>query len=467
MADRIISVGVEIPGEPTEYADFSEKISLLDWDIAIFTTDILCSFFYVTGTYKGKRYLSGDSSFQYSEMQNYWKKEISEAVNNGKSVIIFLEEFEGFYIDCDNKIADQRTIREKTNNYEILPISLEDVNTSIGTQMCINPKFQYLKEYWTTFSEKSKYKVTFESKSVIPLLTTKVGNKTVGGLLLDKDSGGFLLLLPSIDFDEDEFIEKDRKETFWSKKGIAFGKSLISSLISIKKSISSLSDKTPQPDWVTAEKYMLKKEIKIRENLVNKESQLTKIKTEIQKLEEELLDEVSIKDLLYEQGKPLEYAILKALKLLGFTAEQYKDSDSEFDVVFECPEGRLLGEAEGKDNKPINIEKLRQLGMNVLEDYSRDEVEEMAKGVLFGNPYRLLPIEKRNEHFTKKSLTASVENNVALIRTPDLYFICQNIDNFSEDEKKRIRQKMLESTGIVDFSEFLTQCSTENIEEAK
>jgi len=105
--------------------------------------------------------------------------------------------------------------------------------------------------------------------------------------------------------------------------------------------------------------------------------------------------------------------------------------------------------------------------MNVLEDYSRDEVEEMAKGVLFGNPYRLLPIEKRNEHFTKKSLTASVENNVALIRTPDLYFICQNIDNFSEDEKKRIRQKMLESTGIVDFSEFLTQCSTENIEEAK
>ncbi|HRU44709.1 MAG TPA: hypothetical protein P5322_09315, partial [Spirochaetota bacterium] len=214
MADRIVSIGVEIPGNPIEYVEFSEKISLLDWDIVIFTTDVLRTFLSGRDIYRGKTRLSDNSSFQYSEMQNYWKKEISEAVSNGKSVIIFLEEFEKFYIASDYSISEG-----VTNNYEILPISLEDVNTSIGTQMCINPKFQYLKEYWTTFSEKSKYKVTFESKSVIPLLTTKVGNKTVGGLLLDKDSGGFLLLLPSIDFDEDEFIEKDRKETFWSKKG--------------------------------------------------------------------------------------------------------------------------------------------------------------------------------------------------------------------------------------------------------
>jgi hypothetical protein len=61
---------------------------------------------------------------------------------------------------------------------------------------------------------------------------------------------------------------------------------------------------------------------------------------------------------VYEKGALLEQAILQALRLIGFEAEQYRESDSEFDVVFVSPEGRCLGEAEGKDNRAINIDKL-------------------------------------------------------------------------------------------------------------
>jgi hypothetical protein len=57
-------------------------------------------------------------------------------------------------------------------------------------------------------------------------------------------------------------------------------------------------------------------------------------------------------------------------------------------VVFESEEGRLIGEAEGKDNKAINVDKLRQLSMNIHEDIQREEVTTPAKGVLFGNGYR-------------------------------------------------------------------------------
>ena len=57
--------------------------------------------------------------------------------------------------------------------------------------------------------------------------------------------------------------------------------------------------------------------------------------------------------------------------------------------MLECSEGRCIGEAEGRDNRAIGIDKMRQLEVNVLEDLSRDEVSEPAKGVLFGNAYRL------------------------------------------------------------------------------
>lgn len=80
-----------------------------------------------------------------------------------------------------------------------------------------------------------------------------------------------------------------------------------------------------------------------------------------EQVDEQLLSAGDHRALLFEKGKPLENAIIETLRMLGSTAEPYRDSDSEFDVVFESAEGRLNGEAEGKDNKAVNIDKLRQL----------------------------------------------------------------------------------------------------------
>src|SRR5262249_27797174 len=131
---------------------------------------------------------------------------------------------------------------------------------------------------------------------------------------------------------------------------------------------------------------------------------------EAQKRKEAILEELKaagrVRALLYEKGRPLENAIVDALQLMGFQAASYKDGHSEFDVVFESAEGRLLGEAEGKDSKAINVEKLRQLAMNVHEDLQREEVKSPAKAVLFGNGYRLSPPECREVQFTDKCINA-------------------------------------------------------------
>ena len=90
---------------------------------------------------------------------------------------------------------------------------------------------------------------------------------------------------------------------------------------------------------------------------------------------------------------------------MGFKANPFQEKDSVFDVVFESQEGRLIGEAEGKDNKAINIEKLRQLELNLQEDYSRDEISEFAKGALIGNAYRLTPPEERRDELVPENRT--------------------------------------------------------------
>jgi hypothetical protein len=159
-----------------------------------------------------------------------------------------------------------------------------------------------------------------------------------------------------------------------------------------------------------------------------------------------------VRALLFEKGKPLENAIIEALQLLGFTAAQFKDSESEFDVVFECDGGRLIGEAEGKDNKAVNIDKLRQLSMNQLEDLKREEVTTPAKAVLFGNGFRLQPLNERADPFTEKCKTAAATSSTALVFTPDLFRVVQYLIDRPDPEFSRVcRDALLQSTGRVVF----------------
>lgn len=121
-------------------------------------------------------------------------------------------------------------------------------------------------------------------------------------------------------------------------------------------------------------------------------------------------------------------------------------------MVFECDEGRLIGEAEGKDNKAINVDKLRQLSMNVHEDLQRDEVSEPAKPVLFGNAFRLQPIEERGDPFTQKCHSAAAVSSTALVSTSDLFAIVQYlIERQDSDFARMCRLALLSSSGRVVF----------------
>ena len=137
---------------------------------------------------------------------------------------------------------------------------------------------------------------------------------------------------------------------------------------------------------------------------------------------------------------------------MGFRATPFKDSDSEFDVVFESNEGRHIGEVEGKDNKSVSVEKLRQLSMNIHEDLQREEVSNPTKPVLFGNAFRLQPITTRGKPFTEKCIAAAVMSSTALVFTPDLFFVVKYLlHNEDLDYARECRRTLSDTNGRVSF----------------
>jgi hypothetical protein len=262
-------------------------------------------------------------------------------------------------------------------------------------------------------------------ENISECLITKNGSKPVGAIFRSTNSNGSLVLLPDIDFYHERFIEVGENgfDNKWTKSAKIFASEMIKEIVSIDKKLHNSGEITPEPDWAEDQMYSLINEERIKQELIVLEDEIQELYRIKDSKLEELRKNISYRGLLYEKGKPLERAIIEGLEILGFSASNFNNGDSEFDVVFQSKEGRLIGEAEGKDNNAIKIDKLRQLNMNILEDYDRDDVKIQAKGVLFGNSYRFTSPLERRDTFTEKCISSSNSFSIALVSTTDLFIV--------------------------------------------
>ena len=478
---NILTVACEIPGGLGEYVEFNSRNSLLDADFVLFCPNI-GNYGYSGEDYQGKPLLSDTSSFQLQESINHWRRELSDFLNAGKTVFMIMSDREEVYVSTGKKKYSGTGRNRQTthivrplSNYDVLPFSTNIIESE-GTSMRLHPGEDLLKEYWQQFGVKSEYHVHIEQSDFFrPLVVTRHGGRIVGSILRTK-SGGALVALPWINFfrkefisgkdeeeeDEDEYEEYEDKPT-WTPKAIKWGKKYFRTLESLDKAIRSQSETTPAPQWVRDDKFRTNREIALSEELVRMQIKIADLEKKREQIKEKLADAGLLKGLLFEKGHALENTILKAMRLMGFDASTYRDSDSEFDAVLECSEGRCIGEAEGRDSKPISIDKMRQLEVNIHEDLSREEVSEPAKGILFGNAYRLSPPSDRPaEHFTPKCMMAAKRNGTALIRTCDLFEVAKAlVDEPDEKFAALCRNAILNTFGeVVRFPSYPTRTRT-------
>jgi hypothetical protein len=455
---RILTVGLELASTDAKYASLQSKTSLLDWDIVLFKPQIN-DFIRYADYFLGKPSLSDSASFQLKECCEHWRGEIKQAVESGKTVIVFLPGLEQVYVDTRQRTysgtgRNQRTTRHvaEYNNYQAIPASLAPV-ISTGNSMKLSAGgAELLAAYWTEFEGVSHYEVILTNPKVPACVVTRTGDKAVGALYRSRSSSGTLLLLPDIDFYPDNFLKEKGDEQTWTTEASKFAGRIVSTVVALDRALRTQREITPEPAWASEERFALGAESTLRVQLLEAEREVEKAQKNKERIAEELRSAGALRALLYEKGEPLENAIIEALRLLDFTAAPFKESDSEFDVVFESTEGRLIGEAEGKDNKAVNIDKLRQLSMNIHEDLQRESVTAPAKPVLFGNGFRLQPLSERAAPFTEKCHSVASSSSTALVFTPDLFWPVQYLISNRNAEYARVcRERLLSSTGRVTF----------------
>ncbi|MBN2260674.1 MAG: hypothetical protein JW702_09015 [Clostridiales bacterium] len=454
----VVSIGADIPGAEFDNISLKSRASLLDYDVVIIDPAIYGFYGYRYEDYLGKPCLDDSNSFSLKEHLEHWRREILESIRAWKNVFIMLNQEQEVYIATGTKSysgtgRNRQTTRhvDLTSNYRIIPGSI-NVTNSKGSLMVLVGNDNVLATYWSVIGSLSEFRVLLDGEGVKPIVQTKTGKKTVGARIRYKNAEGNLFLLPYVNFELDKYTYENEEDgkIYWTDEAVALGKRFVTSICELDNSVKSTGTLSAKPDWLTQDKYVLPKEEKIVSKLIDLEKKLDALHKKKEQFEQEIVDESLLKRLLFENGKPLEKAIYIALELMGFSVSHYEDPESEFDVVFESEEGRLIGEVEGKDNKSINIDKLRQLEMNIHEDFARDEVENMAKGALFGNAFRLIEPSERGDFFTEKCITAANRSGTALISTVDLFYVAKYLSGKTDKKfAKKCRKSIIGTTGVV------------------
>lgn len=457
MSKTILTIGFDTASPNTKYESFRSHASLLDWDIVLFRPDISEFWGTYSDYYQGKPSLDDSSSFHLKEACEHWRREIKQAFETGKTVIIYLSSMQEVYIDTGERRYSGTGRYQKTtrivapyNNYAALPVDLKPVSATGSSMKLAHLGAELLAPYWAEFSTVSEYQVLLSEDTARACITTKNGGKAVGMLIRSKTSSGSLVLLPDIDFYPDSFFKQEEESQVWSEEAAKFAARLVGSVVALDRALHASTEVTPEPAWASSQCFVLGAERALRSALLEAERHVEDAQRNMEAVQSQLAAAGNVRALLYEKGKPLESAIVEALRELGFSAAPYKDTESEFDVVFHSNEGRLLGEAEGKDSKAINVDKLRQLAMNIHEDLQREEVTQPAKGVLFGNGFRLSLPAERSTQFTDKCIAAAQSSSTALVATTELFGAVRYLaDHTDEAFAASCRQAILNGVGVV------------------
>ncbi len=423
---RVLTIGIELPGEDYELVSFDSNQTLLDAEIVIFQPTF--GSHYALESYNGRPLFGEHDSFKTNQALEHWRSEIRTATEAGKLVVVYLVSPLEYYRDTgERSYSGTGRSRQTTrmvapiSSYQAVPLNMS-VTAKSGRDVKLEVGGEYFRPYWSEFAEMSPYETHVEGKFTQVLLKSKSADRIVAASVRTPH-GGLLLLVPPIKWGTSEFTQFDKKtgNTYWTSEALRLGKRYVATLAGIAEHLRANRKGTPPPTWVMESEFRLEEERQLEDAISKCSEQLAAIQSKKVELAGQLEDAGSLRKLLFEQGPQLESAVLEALRLFGFKAEPFLDKESEFDAVFECPEGRCLGEAEGKDTKAINIDKFSQLERNIQEDFAREGVTAYAKGVLFGNAYRLAPLSERGDFFTEKCLSAAMRAQAALVKTPDLF----------------------------------------------
>jgi hypothetical protein len=311
VAERsFVGVGVSLASDDVEYLDFDSDDSLLDWDVVLFRPDISEFYAYETDQYRGKVSLSDGTSFRLKERCEHWRREIKDAVDGGKMVVVFLSELEEVWIDTGRREHSGTGRNRQTtrivapySNYVSIPAELSPIGTKGAAMKLSTRGSECIAPYWREFEKCSQYKVVLSEPGIPACLLTRKGDKPVGAIFRAQPSGGALVLLPELDLTQEGFVEaKADGEQEWTEAAAAFASRLVTALVALDKALHSTDEATPEPQWAKATEYALAKESELKEQLLIAEAALESARRAKETIADDLKRAIEVRGLLYEKG---------------------------------------------------------------------------------------------------------------------------------------------------------------------
>lgn len=221
-------------------------------------------------------------------------------------------------------------------------------------------------------------------------------------------------------------------------------KKLADILLSCVSATIGTVEETEPPPWLPDYKASVPGLLQLEKKIETQTAELQEFTAQLDDLGEQKAEREKYLKLLYEQGKfQLEPVVRDAFSLLGFTVKEAEPSDG----LLISDEGEALLEVEGKDNKAINIDKCRQLLDNVLDDEKK--TQQLKKGILVGNGFRLKNLGERTEQFTLRAIESATGNHFCLLTSAILFhLVCQVLEKRDNGElKTQIRKQLLATDG--------------------
>ena len=111
---RILTIGLELASAEVEEAEFESKQSLLDWHIVLFKPQLLGVLPHDNQYYQGKPSFSERASFRLRASCEHWRREIKQAVEAGKTVIVFAAKLEEVFVDTGERSHSGTGRNQKT-----------------------------------------------------------------------------------------------------------------------------------------------------------------------------------------------------------------------------------------------------------------------------------------------------------------------------------------------------------------
>lgn len=430
-----------------DYLSYHSGASLLDFDLAVI--DPAFPHLSTVSFTNGGHCISIDSAKSASTSLQHWRKEILSAIKRGSTIFVILSksETENFAHSTTSARRNELTYNTSpVNNYSILPGSLSLRNAK-GRRISV--KDDLFKSIFVLIKDIIEYQIIIEDTKIIKAGFAANDGSVLGGVASFKEMPGHIVYLPYFTFEGMTRISKGKE--VWTPDAITKSRGVTKQLIEIDRALRAQIEDSPPPDWVT--ETALPKAASIIENeMVETGAKIAALEDKKKHLVVQLEDLTRYRTLLHGTGKPLEVAIERALAILGYKVRSFRAGDVEIDHIIEGPDGqRMIGEAEGKDTSAVAIGKFRQLESNINEDFSHDDVEKPAKGILFGNGYRLTRPSDRPNEFTEKCITNAKRLGTALVRTSDLYpLVSHLLDNPDDNDfKKRCRDAIETTSGAI------------------